>query len=89
MTPNATKLWAIHIPGPDDVWAMPSEDAARKAADEHNAAVRDRGMAARFQIDEDQLLAKVIEWPHTAESHAESMIDSGADVLEAPSAGSA
>ncbi len=34
-----TKLWALLIPGPDEVWAMPSKDAAEDAANRHNEAI--------------------------------------------------
>lgn len=68
-----TTLWAILIPGPDDLFAMDSEAAAQKAAEEHNAAVKANGLAERFNIAEDQLFAKVVSWPHSAESHAESL----------------
>lgn len=67
------KLWAMHVPGPDDVFAMESEAAARDAVAEHNKAVAEMGLAERFGMTPEQVSARVIEWPHSAESHAESV----------------
>lgn len=67
-----TKLWAILIPGPDDVWAMPSEAAAFEAIAKHNAAVD----AVSWQPDDlpkSAWYASVIEWPYDADSHAEAL----------------
>jgi hypothetical protein len=77
-------LWAMHIPGPDDVWACASKEAAEKRAKEHNDAIRKVGLAAQFGMQEESVLARVIEWPHSAESHAESLRDDVADTLFEP-----
>lgn len=74
-------LWAMHIPGPDDVWACASKEAAEKRATEHNDAIQKLGLAAQFGMQEESVLARVIEWPHSAESHAESLRDDVADTL--------
>lgn len=66
-------LWAILIPGPDDVWAMPSKAAAEAAAARHNAAVTQAGLAERFDMPAASVLAQVIEWPHSADGHAEAL----------------
>ena len=76
------KLWAMHVPGPDDVFAMASEEAAHAAVAEHNKAVAEMGLAERFGMTQDQVSARVIEWPHSAESHAESLASGEADVLD-------
>lgn len=76
------KLWAMHVPGPDDVFAMESEAAARDAVAEHNKAVAEMGLAERFGMTPEQVSARVIEWPHSAESHAESLASGEADVLD-------
>ena len=75
-------LWAILIPGPDDLFAMASESDAQKAAEEHNAAVKANGLAERFKIPEDHLFAKVVPWPHSAESHAESLASGESQVMD-------
>ena len=79
---NDTTLWAILIPGPDDLFAMTSEADAQKAADAHNAVVKVDGLAERFKIPEDQLFAKVVPWPHSAESHAESLASGESQVMD-------
>lgn len=68
-----TKLWAILIPGPDDVWAMPSESSAIDAAAKHNAAV-DSSMWPP-EIPRSACYASVIEWPYDAESHARALLE--------------
>lgn len=81
VTGKRNKLWAILIPGPDDVWAMPSEEAAKQAAEKHNAAILRAGLADKVGMDHESLLAQVVEWPHDAESHAESLATNEPDVL--------
>lgn len=68
-----TKLWAILIPGPDDVFACGSEADARAAAEKHNKAVGAMRLAERFGLTKEQVSARVIEWPYSTESHAESL----------------
>lgn len=79
---EATKLWAMHVPGPDDVFAMESEAAAHEAAEAHNKAVKDAGLAERFGLPEASLTARVIEWPHSAESHTECLANGEPEVLD-------
>lgn len=76
------KLWAMHVPGPDDVYAMESEEAARAAADAHNKAVEEVGLAKRFDLSPECVTARVIKWPYCAESHAESLASGEPDVLD-------
>lgn len=76
------KLWCIHIPGPDDLFAYASEADARAAAAEHDKAVEEMGLAERFGLTKEQVSARVIEWPHSAESHAESLANGEPDVLD-------
>jgi hypothetical protein len=78
---SVSKLWAILILGPDDVFAMESESAAYTAADEHNSVVKAMGLGARFNMTDEQLAAQVIEWPHSAESHAESLTSGEAETM--------
>jgi hypothetical protein len=67
----ANELWALLIPGPDDVWAMPNKESAESAMAEHNKCVD----GADWPLPElrDQCRASVIIWPHSAESHEECL----------------
>lgn len=59
-----TTLWALHIEGPDDFYAMPSKAAAQAHAD-----ILNRFMAQ----GKSHMKALVALWPHSAEAHAENM----------------
>lgn len=76
-----TKLWALLIPGPDDLWAMPSKAVADDAAEVHNKAIENYGMAERFGMPGEALCAQVIEWPHSAAEHAEALASGESDVF--------
>ena len=72
-----SNLWAIHIPGPDDIYAAPSQDAAKHMAEKHNAAMR--GYFERHPEKAhdnwptaESTLALVIEWPFE-DGHAEAL----------------
>ena len=67
------KLWAIFVPGPDDIWAMPSKMAAEDAVNRNNSAID----SEEWPFPELRLTCKasVIEWPYDGESHAESLND--------------
>lgn len=69
------KLWCFIVPGPDDLWAMPSKEVAETRCAEHNEFVRKINLSADTGIPEDQLLARVIEWPWSAEDHADALND--------------
>lgn len=71
-----TKLWAMLIPGPDDLWAMPSKEAAEEYAATHNKAIETGLLAERFCLPKESVQARVIEWPYSAEDHA-MRIESG------------
>lgn len=58
-------LWCLHVLGMDDVHPAPSKAHAEKAAAWHNEQFKDQ--AARLGIS---IEAKVVPWPHSAESHA-------------------
>lgn len=68
-----TKLWALLIPGPDDVWAMPSKEAAENAAKKHNTAVDSDNWPLKDTVPRSMCYATVIEWPYDAAEHAESL----------------
>ena len=63
-----TELWAILIPGPDDLIAFPSKEAAEQAAKYHNEYV----YSDRWPLPDrkDFYCAEVVAWPHGARSHA-------------------
>ena len=65
-TEAADQLWGIHIEGPDDVYAMPSQSAAQEHCDILNAEFARRCIPLR---------AVVIKWEHSAEDHAQDMRD--------------
>lgn len=65
-------LWCIHIPGPDDVYAEPSHDAAIASARIHNDWLgRTLGLEPRTEhhVPLECLMAFVTPWPWSAESH--------------------
>lgn len=73
------RLWAIHIPGPDEIHAAPSESVARHMAEKHNAA-----MTAYFERHPDpdclgpsklSCMAVVVQYPWAAADHAEALAD--------------
>jgi len=75
------KLWCIHIPGPDDIYAAKDEADAKRMAGVHNDAVRkylDQMFTKRPRDDNDMpdesLMASVIEWPHDPQSHADDLL---------------
>jgi hypothetical protein len=76
-----TKLWCIHIPGPDEIYAAPDHETAVKMAEKHNAAMNDYLDAtpdrrSQFGIPLGSVFAEVIEWPGgDAESHAASLLE--------------
>lgn len=70
------ELWAIFIPGPDEYYAAPSEAAAKRMAEKHNAAMQEwllgsddkHGLAP-------MTMAQVAEWPFGPGAHAEEVKD--------------
>lgn len=75
-----TKLWAILIPGPDDVWAMPSEAAAFEAIAKHNAAIDSVSWPLQ-DVPKSACYASVIRWPYDAASHAEALANDDPETL--------
>lgn len=70
-------LWCIHIPGPGEVHAAPTKEAADHMAAQHNAA-----MATYYSSNEPNLefapsiesaQATVTKWPHDPQSHADEL----------------
>jgi hypothetical protein len=80
--PGAAGLWALHIPGPDDLYAAPSNEEAVRAAAAYNAAVRPALQAQRDKAGPEgaecypsieSCLAAVIPWPLSAVEHAQAL----------------
>lgn len=68
-------LWAIHIPGPDEYHAAPSEVMAKEMAAKHNAAVQAYASKNKPDWGQEMIVANAAEWPGTAEDHAAEMAD--------------
>ncbi|EKT2104898.1 hypothetical protein QD001_001362 [Stenotrophomonas maltophilia] len=68
--PVGELLWCLHVLGMDDVHPAPSKAHAEKAAAWHNEQFKDQ--AARLGIS---IEAKVVPWPHSAESHADGVAE--------------
>lgn len=76
-----SKLWMLHIQGPDDVVAAPSKDEADKVAEAFNAhwgeylaKQRAASIAAGQNPDHwPSITAVVVEWDGTAAAHAKSV----------------
>lgn len=69
-------LWAIHIPGPDEYYAAPSEEAAKYMAKRHNEAMSayfEKNPPNEFSVPIESALATPVKWPFDAESHDEEM----------------
>lgn len=65
-----SELWCVHIIGPDDIYAAPSEAEAERAAAWMTQFWKERH-------PEDAALGMVgfeaMPWPHSPESHADSV----------------
>lgn len=77
LTETAETLWCVHIPGPDDLYAA----ASREAADEHAAALNkaiqrfwERNPRTENDSSVESMTAVVIPWPGDAASHAKDVI---------------
>jgi len=83
-------LWAIHVPGPDDYYPAPSEDAAKHMAAKHNAAMTEYYKAnpdtSGHRPPIECALATAAMWPGSAADHAEevAVFDYAAWGLAAP-----
>ena len=70
-------LWCIHIPGPDEVHAAPSKDAADHVAAKHNAAMATYYASGATNLEFappiESVQAVAIKWPHDQQSHADEL----------------
>jgi hypothetical protein len=71
---SRVERWCIHIPGPDDLYAMRSREEAERTAAEHNEKM-DLFIATRppnpNYPSRESVMAVVIEWPHGEVSNEE------------------
>lgn len=67
------KLWAIFVPGPDTLWAMPSKEAADESAARHNKAIKQAKLAERYEMPDESVEVRVVEWPYDAKAHANDL----------------
>ncbi len=67
------KLYALFVPGPDEVWAMPSRHGAEAAANKHNLAMEKAALTKPLYSPICAFKARACEWMHSAGDHAESM----------------
>ncbi len=77
-----TKLWALLIPGPDEVWAMASKEKAEADAELHNAILTRNNLPEQWGVSLESVQAQVIEWPYSAEEHADALMNGEPDVLD-------
>ena len=71
--PPCTALWCVNVQGPDDIVAMPDYVSAIKVANKFNEfwlrMKQERGQT----IHDPRMWATPIEWPGSAQSHAENL----------------
>ena len=77
-------LWCIYIPGPDDVYAAPSKEAAEHMAECHNTAMASYLQAHpelldRWGVTIESIKAQVREWDHGPDEHAKELAEFNAD----------
>jgi hypothetical protein len=70
-------LWAIHVPGPDDYYPAPSEEAAKHMATKHNAAMAEYYKAnpdtSGYRPPIESAMATAALWTGSAADHAEEI----------------
>ena len=75
--PQQQNLWAIHVPGPDDYYPAPSEEAAHHMAAKHNAAMTEYYKAnpdtSGYRPPIESALATATAWTGNAADHAEEI----------------
>lgn len=77
MNQTTEGLWCIHIPGPDDVYAAPSKEAAYHMAHKHNTAMAtyyaSGALNLEFAPPLESVQAAVVKWPHDKSSHYDEL----------------
>lgn len=84
---DAQKMWAIFVPGPDELWAMPSKEAAEAAAERHNKAMAQANLAQLCDMPDAAVAASVVEWPYDARSHASGLKNQESTILSSSKIG--
>lgn len=77
MTETTDARWCVHVPGPDDLYAAASHEAAQAHADALNAMIRryiETNTTTENDPSEIAMTAVVVPWPYDAASHAEDLI---------------
>lgn len=72
-------LWAVHVHGSDDIYAVVDRDAADKlkaALDEYDAATAADPVKARVGV---RMAAEVVQWPFGKVEHAEALAEQDED----------
>lgn len=67
-------LWAVSIQGPDDIIASADHLSAVKIANTFNRFWQQMKEKAPQRLHDPRMWAVPVEWPYTAESHAESLV---------------
>lgn len=75
--PPAVTLWALHVPGPDDLLAAPSREEAVRVAAIFNPTMESFQAKtwSRYSPPAGASLAHVVPWPGTADEHAAALAD--------------
>lgn len=79
---NASPLYCLHIPGPDEVHAAPNKAEAEAAASAFNAIMRkhlEGKPHSEFAPSVESCLAVVKEWPFDADEHADALAEWNAE----------
>lgn len=75
---DSAVLYAIHVPGPEEIYAMPSKEVAEICAAKHNATIGkylDTLPLKELSPSRESCMANVVEWDGTAEGHAEALTE--------------
>lgn len=75
------KLWAVYVPGPDELWAKESKDAAEEHSKAHNDEITKNKWHEKWGMPLESVLTTVVEWPYSAEAHAEALANEEPEVM--------
>lgn len=68
-------LYALYVPGPNELWPMENKDAAFEAMREHNAIIEKSGLPQRVGMTLEQVASHVVEWLYSVRLHRQLMRD--------------
>lgn len=66
-------LYALYVPGPDEIWPITDFESALQAMADHNRAITETDLSARTGIPFEQLASHVIAWPYSNKAHAQAL----------------